>query len=74
MEFRVSYDKVADALYIKLKDKEVENGIEVKNGVIVDIGREEDIIGVEILGFSKKKIDINEIIAKGVESVISVKN
>ena len=74
MEFRVSYDKVADALYIKLKDKEVEDGIEVKNGVIVDIGREEDIIGVEILGFSKKKIDINEIIAKGVESVISVKN
>jgi len=74
MEFRVSYDKVADALYIKLKDKEVEDGIEVKNGVIVDIGREEDIIGVEILGFSKKKININEIIAKGVESVISVKN
>ena len=74
MEFRVSYDKVADALYIKLKDKEVEDGIEVKNGVIVDIGREEDIIGVEILGFSKKKIDINEIIAKGVESVISAKN
>ena len=74
MEFRVSYDKVADALYIKLKDKEVEDGIEVKNGVIVDIGREGDIIGVEILGFSKKKIDINEIIAKGVESVISAKN
>jgi len=74
MEFRVSYDKVADALYIKLKDKEVEDSIEVKNGVIVDIGREGDIIGVEILGFSKKKIDINEIIAKGVESVISVKN
>ncbi len=74
MEFRVSYDKVEDALYIKLKDKEVEDSIEVKNGVIVDIGREEDIIGVEILGFSKKKIDINEIIAKGVESVISVKN
>ena len=74
MEFRVSYDKVADALYIKLKDKEVEDDIEVKNGVIVDIGREGDIIGVEILGFSKKKIDINEIIAKGVESVISAKN
>ena len=74
MEFRVSYDKVEDALYIKLKDKEVEDSIEVKNGVIVDIGREGDIIGVEILGFSKKKIDINEIIAKGVESVISVKN
>ena len=74
MEFRVSYDKVADALYIKLKDKEVEDSIEVKNGVIVDIGKEGDIIGVEILGFSKKKIDINEIIAKGVESVISVKN
>ena len=74
MEFRVSYDKVEDALYIKLKDKEVEDSIEVKNGVIVDIGRKGDIIGVEILGFSKKKIDINEIIAKGVESVISVKN
>jgi len=74
MEFRVSYDKVEDALYIKLKDKEVEDSIEVKNGAIVDIGRKGDIIGVEILGFSKKKIDINEIIAKGVESVISVKN
>ena len=49
MEFRVSYDKVADALYIKLKDKEVEDSIEVKNGVIVDIGREGDIIGVELL-------------------------
>ena len=73
MEFKVSYDKVADALYIKLKDKEVEDSIEVKNGVIVDIGKEGDVIGVEILEFSKKKIDINEIIAKCVESVISVK-
>lgn len=55
MEFRISYDMVADALYIKLKDdEEIEDSIEVKNEIIVDIGKKGDIIGVEILEFSKK--------------------
>ncbi|RLE81578.1 MAG: DUF2283 domain-containing protein [Thermoprotei archaeon] len=70
MELRISYDPEADALYIKLKDDKVLKSEEAKEGVIVDLNKQGEIIGIEILNFSKSGIDLNEVIKRGVETVM----
>ncbi len=65
--FYVSYDPVADALYIKLREDKVANSIELCSNVIVDYNDRGEIVGIEILNFSKSRISLNELIIKGIE-------
>ncbi len=51
---KIEYDKEADALYILLKDAPVDNNIDIEEGVTVDLDENKHIIGIEILGASKK--------------------
>lgn len=51
---KIEYDKEADALYILLKDARVDNNIDIEEGVTVDLDENKHIIGIEILGASKK--------------------
>ena len=69
-EFRISYDPVADALYIRLRDDEVVDSVEVCKDVIIDYNARNEIVGVEILNFSKKKINLNDIVLQGIEVLI----
>ncbi len=69
-EIRIRYDSVADALYIKLRDGKIENSEEIAPGIIVDYSKDGEIIGIEIIEFSKKKINLNEIVTKGPEVLV----
>ena len=69
VELRVKYDAVADALYIRVRDAPVQESIEVSEGIIVDFDERNEVIGVEILGFSKSKLNLNEIVRKGIEAI-----
>ena len=71
-ELRISYDRVADALYIRLKEGKVSNSIEVNEGIIVDLNEKGEIMGLEILNFSKSGVDLDRIIREGVESVARI--
>jgi len=51
---KIEYDKEADALYILLKDAPVDNNVDIEEGVTVDLDENKHIIGIEILGASKK--------------------
>ena len=51
---KIEYDKEADALYILLKDAPVNDNIDIEEGVSVDLDENRHIIGIEILGASKK--------------------
>jgi uncharacterized protein YuzE len=51
---KIEYDKEADALYIQLKDARVDDNIDIEEGVTVDLDENKHIIGIEILGASKK--------------------
>ena len=45
----ISYDNSVDALYIKLKKGKFKENKEVQEGVILDIGTNHELLGIEIL-------------------------
>jgi len=47
MEIR--YDSEADAMYIKFRDGDYEISEEIREGVILDLDKNNEIIGIEIL-------------------------
>ena len=65
LEYIIRYDPGADALYIKLKEGEVADSEKVGEGVIVDYDDKGEVVGIELLEFSKKRIDLGELIVKG---------
>jgi len=46
-----NYDKMANALYIRFSSEKVVNSDEIANGIIIDYGKNDKVIGVEILNF-----------------------
>jgi len=66
----ISYDKVADALYIRVRDGKVKESTEIREGVIVDLD-DDGVIGVEILNFSKSGVDLGRVIREGIEILVS---
>ena len=65
LEYVVKYDPGSDALYVKLKEGEVADSEEVGKGVVVDYDDKGEVIGIELLEFSKKRVDLGELIVKG---------
>jgi uncharacterized protein YuzE len=51
---KIEYDPEADALYIQLRQVRVEDGVDIEEGVSVDLDGEKHIVGIEILDASKR--------------------
>jgi uncharacterized protein YuzE len=51
---KITYDAEADALYIELKESKFKGNKEVADGVILDIGEEGALLGIEILEISSR--------------------
>lgn len=51
---KLSIDKKADALYLKLDDSEIVDTLEVSPGVVLDYNDSSQVIGVEVLHLSKR--------------------
>ncbi len=68
MEF--SFDKVVNALYIRFSNEKIINSDEIAEGIITDYGKDENIVGVEILNFTSRKLDLNELIKMNIEELI----
>lgn len=51
---KIEYDKEADALYIQIRDANVDDNIDIEEGVTVDLDKEGHIVGIEILDATKK--------------------
>ena len=56
---KFNYDTIADAAYLNVNEGKVEKTVEMKNGVVVDLGKKGNIVGIEILNFSSQQ-DITE--------------
>ncbi|MEM3712209.1 MAG: DUF2283 domain-containing protein [Thermoproteota archaeon] len=69
MEYRVRYDPLADALYIRVRNGNIVDSIEIRENVIADFDQNGEVVGIEIINFSKSKIDIGEMLMKGIEIV-----
>lgn len=51
---RLRVDRENDALYFRLDESAVVDSEEVKPGVILDYDAKDNVVGIEILGLSKR--------------------
>lgn len=49
---KFEYDRESDAAYLKLRRGKVVEAEEVEPGLIVDLGPDDEVVGVEILRFA----------------------
>ena len=68
----MKYDKIADALYIRLRDGEVVESDEVAPGIIVDLDENDEILGIEVLWVSKRKLDLIKLLREGPETLVAI--
>ena len=65
---RIEYDKQADALYILLREAQVDDNIDIEEGVTVDLDEKRHIVGIEILDASKK-LSLQDIVNITIENL-----
>jgi uncharacterized protein YuzE len=51
---KLKIDRDADALYLRLDDSKIVESEEVSPGVVLDYNEYDQVVGVEILGISKR--------------------
>ena len=51
---RLHVDKAADALYLRLDDSKIVDSEEVSPGVVLDFNEDNQVVGIEMLGLSKR--------------------
>jgi len=51
---QITYDTKADAMYIKFRDGEFVANREVEEGIIIDMGKGDVLLGIEILEASTR--------------------
>ncbi|WP_371806264.1 DUF2283 domain-containing protein [Candidatus Lokiarchaeum ossiferum] len=68
MEFQ--YDKSVDILYIRFSKEKCDESDEICVGIIIDYNTEGNVIGIEILNFSQRKLDMNNLIKLSAEEIV----
>jgi uncharacterized protein YuzE len=56
---KLKVDQEADALYLRLDDSLIVDSEEVAPGVVLDYNEQNQVVGVEILGLSKRAPSLN---------------
>ena len=56
---KLSVDKEADALYLRLDDSPISESEEVAPGVVLDYNERNEVVGVEMLRLSKRASALN---------------
>ena len=51
---KLHVDKEADALYLRLDDSKIVESEEVSPGVVLDFNAHNQVVGIEMLNFSKR--------------------
>jgi len=65
-----SFDKVANALYLRFSRESIKSSEEIVEGIIIDYGLYDNLIGIEVLNFTKKKLNLNKLIQMSEEEII----
>jgi uncharacterized protein YuzE len=69
----IDYDSQADAAYIKVSKGKVADSVESGKDIMLDLDKNKKVIGIEILNFSKMRINLGSLIAKQFQNVAVVK-
>lgn len=51
---KLHYDEQVDALYLRFDESTIVESEEVKEGIILDFNSNDQVVGIEILGMSKR--------------------
>jgi len=62
----ISYDKEADALYIRLRNNEFDHNKKVDDYTILDLDKDNRVIGIEVIDASKNVPTLSEIHVKNI--------
>ena len=65
-----SFDRIANALYIRFSSEKVSNSDEIAEGIIIDYNKKDNIIGVEVLNFTEKNLNLNDLVQMTIEELI----
>ena len=65
----IENDPEADAAYVKLLGRVDAVKTVALAGMQADLDVEGRVVGIEILNFSRRKVALNELIAKGIENI-----
>jgi uncharacterized protein YuzE len=56
---KIQIDEKADALHLLLDDSKVVESEEVSPGIVLDFNDQNEVIGIEILGLSRRSPQLN---------------
>ena len=56
---KLKVDREADALYLRLGDSPIVESAEVSPGVVLDFNHQNQVVGIEMLGLSKRAPQLN---------------
>ena len=56
---KLSIDKEADALYLRLDESPIVESEEVAPGIVLDYNDEEQVVGIEMLNLSKRAPELS---------------
>jgi uncharacterized protein YuzE len=65
---KIEYSKSIDALYIRLREAEIGDSVDIEEGVTVDLDKKGHIVGIEILDASEK-MDISDLVNINIENL-----
>ncbi len=66
----VSFDKVANVLYFQFSREHVKDTEEISEGIILHYGESKYNIGIEILSYTQRCINLNEQIQMSPEEIV----
>lgn len=68
---RITYDTQADAIYIRLREGEFARNREVDPGLVLDIGLNDELLGIEILDASTR-VNVSDIANISIEMPLDI--
>jgi uncharacterized protein YuzE len=65
---KIEYSKDVDALYIRLREVQIEDSMDIEEGVTVDLDEKGHIVGIEILDASEK-MSLTDLVNVSIENL-----
>jgi uncharacterized protein YuzE len=65
---KIEYSKDVDALYIRLREAQIEDSMDIEEGVTVDLDEKGHIVGIEILDASDK-MNLTDLVNVSIENL-----
>ncbi len=65
---KIEYSKEVDALYIRLREANIADSMDIEEGVTVDLDENGHIVGIEILDASER-LELSELVNISIENL-----